>query len=217
MIMTSYFDANLYHDLISGKSVSGILHFFNKTPIDWFTKKQSTVETATYGSEFVARKIAVQQIVEFRLTFCYLGVPVYDKAFLYGDSESMVKSCTISQLQLHKRHLMLSCHFVHFAIAASYVVLAHVNGDENPADILSKHWGFQQIWSQLQPLLFWKGDTIAVPIQSSKKQSNGSDEDGINNDDANDGATMTTVIPNLPSAEEQVRIVTAALRQVVGE
>jgi hypothetical protein len=32
--MTSFFDANLYHDLISGKSVTGILHLFNKTPID---------------------------------------------------------------------------------------------------------------------------------------------------------------------------------------
>ncbi len=202
--MTSCFDANLYHDLISGKSVSGILHFFNKTPIDQFTKKQSTVETATYGSEFVAGKIAVQQIMELRLTLHYLGVPIYDKAFLYGDNESMVKSCTISQSRLHKRHLMLSHHFVCFAIAAGCVVLAHVNGDDDPADILSKHWEFQQIWSQLQPLLFWKGDTITVPVWSSKKQSGGSDEDGIDNDDANDGATMNTVIPNLPSDEEQV-------------
>ena len=29
----------------------------------------------------------------------------------------------------------------------------------NPADMISKHWGYQQIWKYaLQPLLFWKGD-----------------------------------------------------------
>ena len=47
IVTSSFVDANLYHDLISGKSVTGILHFFNKTPIDWFSKFQSTVETAT--------------------------------------------------------------------------------------------------------------------------------------------------------------------------
>ena len=35
----------------------------------------------------------------------------------------------------------------------------HIPGEINPADILSKHWGYQQIWKQLQPLLFWQGDT----------------------------------------------------------
>ena len=49
-----YMDANLYHDMLNGRSVTGILHFLNKTPIDWYSKKQSTVETATYGSEYVA-------------------------------------------------------------------------------------------------------------------------------------------------------------------
>ena len=29
----------------------------------------------------------------------------------------------------------------------------------NPADILSKHWDYASVWSQLKPLLFWIGDT----------------------------------------------------------
>jgi len=37
MLTTLFVDANLYHDLISGRSVTGILHMFNKTPIDWFS------------------------------------------------------------------------------------------------------------------------------------------------------------------------------------
>jgi hypothetical protein len=40
-------DANLMHDITSGKSVTGILHLVNKTPIHWYSKKQATVETAT--------------------------------------------------------------------------------------------------------------------------------------------------------------------------
>ena len=48
--LTHYFDANLMHNIVTGRSVTGILHVINKTPIDWYSKKQATVETATYGS-----------------------------------------------------------------------------------------------------------------------------------------------------------------------
>ena len=36
---------NLHHDLATGKAVSAALHFLNQTPIDAYTKSQSTVET----------------------------------------------------------------------------------------------------------------------------------------------------------------------------
>jgi hypothetical protein len=35
----------------------------------------------------------------------------------------------------------------------------HVRSAVNVSDILSKHWGYQQAWPLLRPLLFWKGDT----------------------------------------------------------
>ena len=62
--LTTYVDANLYHDMITGRSVTGILHLINGTPFEWYSKKQSTVETATYGSEFVAARIAIDQIID---------------------------------------------------------------------------------------------------------------------------------------------------------
>ena len=38
-----------------------LLRCINKNPIDWFPKKQATVEMATCGSEFMAAKTAIQQ------------------------------------------------------------------------------------------------------------------------------------------------------------
>jgi hypothetical protein len=54
--LTHYVDANLMHDMVTGRSMTGILHLLNKTPVDWFSKKQSTVEVAPYGSEFLAAR-----------------------------------------------------------------------------------------------------------------------------------------------------------------
>ena len=48
----------------------------NATPSHWHTKRQSTAETATFGSEFVAARIATDLIIDLRYTLVYLGVPV---------------------------------------------------------------------------------------------------------------------------------------------
>ena len=61
---TKTMDANLNHCLAAVKSLTGCLHFVNKTPVDWYSKKQATVETATYGSEFVAAKTTTEQIMD---------------------------------------------------------------------------------------------------------------------------------------------------------
>ena len=53
---TTFLDGNLLHDLITGRSVTAVLHFLNLTPGDWYSKRQATVENATYGSELVEPK-----------------------------------------------------------------------------------------------------------------------------------------------------------------
>jgi hypothetical protein len=62
--MTHYQDANLYHDIIRGRSITAILHFLNKFPINWYSKKQATVKTATYGSKYISAKTCVDIIVD---------------------------------------------------------------------------------------------------------------------------------------------------------
>ena len=81
--------------MLTGRSVTGILHFANKTPIDWFSKKQGTVETATYGSEFVAARTCVEQIMDLRLTLRYFGVPIHGKSHMFGDNKSVVDSSSV--------------------------------------------------------------------------------------------------------------------------
>jgi len=41
------------HNYVTSWSYTGIIHFLNSIQIDYFTRRQTQVETATYGSEFV--------------------------------------------------------------------------------------------------------------------------------------------------------------------
>ena len=109
---TTYVDANLYHDMMTGQSVTGIIHLINQTPFDWYSKKQSTVETATYGSKFTAARIAIDQIIEHCTMLRYLGVPVTKKTYMFGDNKSVVDSSSVPQSKLHKHHTALSYHQV---------------------------------------------------------------------------------------------------------
>ena len=168
VVHTVYVDANLYHDLLTGRAVTGIMHIVNGTPVDWFTKRQDTVETATYSSEYVAARIATEQIIDLRNTLRYLGVPLKGATYMFGDNKSVVTSSTIPHSPLGKRHNMLSYHRVREAIASGMIKFYHIDGTTNVADILSKHCGYQAAWPIVKPMLFWSGDTEDVPKMKEK-------------------------------------------------
>jgi hypothetical protein len=60
---------------------------------------------------------------------------------------------------LNKRHNALAYHRVCGLIAAKILGYYWIDGKANPADIVSKHWGYQQIWHLLQAVLFYSGNT----------------------------------------------------------
>ena len=64
IVLTSYVDVNLCHDMLTGRSITGIIYIANQTVIDYYMKKKPTVETDTYGSEFMAARTATEQILD---------------------------------------------------------------------------------------------------------------------------------------------------------
>ena len=118
------------------------MHFINQTPVEWFSKKQATCETATYGSEFVAARTCVEQIIDLRITLRYLGVPIIGPSYMFGDNESVVNSSMLFCAKLHKRHTALSFRRVQESIAANICRFYHIKGTANLADVFSKHWSY---------------------------------------------------------------------------
>ena len=137
----------------------------NQTLLDWYGKKQAAVEKATFGPEFVAARTATDQIVHVRTSLPYLGVHVHGKTIMLGDNKSVVTNATMPHSKLNKQHQALCYRRVREAIASGMMGCYHIPGENNPADILSKHWGFVAVWPLLKPLLFWKGETKVIPTK----------------------------------------------------
>jgi hypothetical protein len=140
--LSHYFDANLYRDMVTGISVTAILHFLNQTLMDRYLKKQATVKTATFGSEFIAAKTTIDQMVDLQMTLHYLGI----QSYVFGDDKTFINASSTPHAKLHKRHNVLSFHCVQEAVASKYVTIFHLPGEYNPADILSKHWAYAFVW-----------------------------------------------------------------------
>ena len=47
-------------DTVTRRSRTGVIIFVNKAPIIWYSKKQGSIETSSFGSEFMAMKTAVE-------------------------------------------------------------------------------------------------------------------------------------------------------------
>jgi hypothetical protein len=110
--ISAYFDADHAGCLETRRSTTGMIMFLNGTPVKWYSKRQSTVESSTYGSEIVAGRITVEFAIEMRYKLRMLGVPIEGSSILYGDNNSMILNTTVPSSMLKKKHNSIAYHRV---------------------------------------------------------------------------------------------------------
>jgi hypothetical protein len=138
-VTTSCFvDADHAGCRVTRRSHTGIIIFVNRAPIIWYSKRQNTVETSTFGSEFVAMRIAVELVEGLRYKLRMMGVPIDGPTALFCDNEAVVTNSTAPESTLKKKHNAIAYHRTREANAAGIVKIAKEDGDTNLADILTK-------------------------------------------------------------------------------
>ena len=152
--LTVYVDADHAHDLVTRRSVTGIVVMANNTPIRWLSKRQNTVESSTYGSELVAARIATELILELCYMLRMIGVPMDGPALLLGDNMSVVLNTTVPSSVLKKKHCAIGYHRVRESIAAGILQFAHIKSTDNIADIMTKPLPNQQFHTLAKEVLF---------------------------------------------------------------
>jgi hypothetical protein len=120
----------------------------------------------------MAARQATEQIMDLRYTLRMMGIPIDGPAWMFGDNQSVLISSTVPHSCLNKRHNALSYHRVREAIAAGIINFMHVDGKSNPSDIMTKFLGWNKFWPLVQPLLFWKGETMKhIPPQTPLQET----------------------------------------------
>jgi len=136
--MYCFCDADHAGDKLTRRSHSGIILFLNRAPITWFSKKQNTVESSTFGSEFVALRIAVELIEALRYKLRMMGVPIAGPCNVFCDNEAAVKNSSIPESTLKRKHNSIAYHKVRESAAAGIVKVGYIHSSNNLADMLTK-------------------------------------------------------------------------------
>ena len=76
IVMSCFVDADHAGCKETRRSHTGVIIYVNRAPILWYSKRQSTVETSTFGSEIVAMKTAIELIEGLRYKLRMLGIPI---------------------------------------------------------------------------------------------------------------------------------------------
>jgi hypothetical protein len=91
--ISAFVDANHAGNKVTRRLHTGIIIY--DAPILWYSKRQNTVEAATFGSEMVALQICKELIVAIRYKLRMFGVEVDGPANVFCDNCGVVKNVSI--------------------------------------------------------------------------------------------------------------------------
>jgi hypothetical protein len=120
----------------------------------WYSKAQKTVETSTFGSEFVAIQVASELIKALRYKLRMMGVPIDGPANVLADNGTMIKNSTIPSQALRKKHNAICYHYVCEAVTACIIHIAYIPTMENLADMFTKPLGATKLHGFMQKILY---------------------------------------------------------------
>jgi hypothetical protein len=157
--MTVFVDASHANDILTRRSVTGFIMFLGQTPVVTYSKRQNTVESASYGSELVAARIAIENVLAMRYKLRMLGMPVERYCTLICDNQSVVSSLQMPSSSLNKKHNAIAYHKCREAVAAGFIRVAFIRSAGNLADLLTKPLGEQKLPYDVRYLLFGDENT----------------------------------------------------------
>ena len=98
----------------------------NMALINFVSKKQSTVETAVFGAEFVALKHGVETLRGIRYKLRMMGVPVEGPSYIYGDNMSVIHNVSKPESVLKKKSNSICYNFVCESVAMRECLTCHI-------------------------------------------------------------------------------------------
>ena len=140
--------------------------YLNMSPIWWYSKRQNTVESSTYSSEYIALKTATEQIIALRYKLRMFGIPLEGAARVFCDNESVYKSSSDPSVQLKRRHQSIAYHMVRENVANGTILVYKEDGDTNLADILTKSTLNREKRIEIRQCIMYNGKVNHIPTDN---------------------------------------------------
>ena len=134
----AYADSDHAGESITRRSRTGYIVYLNSSPIYWTSKKQGSVETSSFASEFMAMKACTEYIRGLKYKLRMMGIPCDFPAYIYGDNKSVLVNSTKPFSVLQKKSCSVAYHFVREGSSRDEWRITYVKTDDNVAGMLMK-------------------------------------------------------------------------------
>ena len=124
-------DSDHAGDMVTRRSRTGFLVFLNRALVYWTSKKQTTIETSSFGSEFMALKTGTEYLRGLRYKLRAMGIPVTKPVFVYGDNKSVLCNTTAPDSQLKKKSNSVAYHHCREGVALDECRTCHMIRNDN--------------------------------------------------------------------------------------
>ena len=138
VVITTFEDSDHAGDTVTRRSRTGVLIYVNSAPVLWVSRKQMSVETSSFGSEFTALKTAVELTEGVLYKLRMMGVPVECPAYIKGDNMSVIRNSSVPESMLKKKSNSIAYHYVRERAAMGHIVVSYEPSATNLADMLTK-------------------------------------------------------------------------------
>jgi hypothetical protein len=92
LITRLFVDLDHAGDVLTRRSRTGFVIYFNGAPAVWYSKRQRTVDTSVFGAEFVARKVGFVACRGLRCKLRMMGVTIDEPFYCYGVNMSVIQN-----------------------------------------------------------------------------------------------------------------------------
>ena len=141
VVTSAFVDASHAANKKTRRSHSGHVIFVNRAPVKWYSKRQNTVETSAFSSEFIAMRHCIEDVEAIRFKLRCFGIPIDEEepeTLILCDNETLVKNASHVESKLNKKHSSVAYHFTRWNVAAGVIKIGWIKTDANIADAFTK-------------------------------------------------------------------------------
>ena len=103
LIVSAHVDSDHAGDTVTRILRTGFFIYCNNAIVYWMSKKQGSIETSSFGSEFLAMKYCTEYIQGIKFKLHIMGIQCDCPIFIYGYNQSILANTTMPHSMLNKK------------------------------------------------------------------------------------------------------------------
>ena len=84
---------------------------------NWYSKKQSIIETLVFSAELVAMKVGVETLHVMQYKLWMIDIPISGPTYIYEDKMSVIHNASKPESTLKKKCNAIAYHAIHKSVA----------------------------------------------------------------------------------------------------